>query len=445
MTKRGVYRKTIILILTAVLALLFLVPGCSRPEKENGGKEPEPEAVSFGKAEIGGVVLPGKDGKVRIRTSRKKNDIKVRFTLSGYAGQKVAFVDRGGEPVEEIEVNAEYGEKDVEVETGLPDRKWMNRKKTFYRIKSFGTDEIEESDITKFRISLLGQDRNFDKPVEGSTVWYGGAEEAPKERAGVILATDKAHVYAVPAYDDGGRPAARKAKGKKGRRIYKWKKADCMINLADVRTDIVYDIYNAYSSRFYPIEGRAMYSDNGLPGLARYKFVTKEEAMSRNRKTGKKTFMAPVQWDFASVVAAAEKRARENGVTLYIADTFRPMGSVDPVAKAVDDAGLLAYGGTSAHNFGLAVDTGWQKVDEDGKPVGEPYARNLQALDRKLALKGPNGNSHEVWWTGVSKLRQEWWHYGDGMLKAGFREHARRAAVLYVNQKDCPSAKRSSL
>ena len=38
-----------------------------------------------------------------------------------------------------------------------------------------------------------------------------------------------------------------------GSKIYKWNKDDVMINMADVRTDIVYDIYNAYSSKFFPI------------------------------------------------------------------------------------------------------------------------------------------------------------------------------------------------
>ena len=99
----------------------------------------------------------------------------------------------------------------------------------------------------------------------------------------------------------------------------------------------------------------------------------------------------------------------------------------------------------SAHNFGTAVDTGWQRVDKDGNPVGDPYVKNLQSLKKKLAVKGPNGNEREIWWQGVSKLPQEWWHYGDTNLPAKYKEHAKRVGSLYVNQNECMSKKRSKM
>ena len=230
-----------------------------------------------------------------------------------------------------------------------------------------------------------------------------------------------------------------------GSKIYKWNKNDVMINMADVRTDIVYDIYNAYSSRFFPIRGKAMYMDNGQKGLKRYESRSKESAMHKNEKTGKTTFMVPVHWAFAEKVALAESRARDAGYTLYIVDSFRPMNSVDPVAKVVKNASLLTYGGTSAHNFGTAVDTGWQRVDKDGNPVGDPYVKNLQVLKKKQAVKGPNGNEREIWWQGVNKLPQEWWHYGDTTLPAKYKDHAKRVGSLYVNLNECMSKKRSKM
>ena len=305
-----------------------------------------------------------------------------------------------------------------------------------YYIKSFGNDHVDEGEPVRFRIRLDGQYEHFDKPIEGSTVWYGGSEEAPDNRTAVILATDDKYVYARHESTN---------ETEDGSIIYKWKKSDCMINLADVRTDIIYDIYNAYNSRFFPIRGKAMYMDNGGKGLKRYGEVSKDSAMHKNEKTGKTTFMVPVQWDFAEKVALAQSRARDAGVTLYIVDSFRPAASVDPVAKKVKDASLLAYGGTSAHNFGMAVDTGWQRVNEDGEPVGEPYDKNLQELDKKKAVKGPRGNSAEIWWQGIHKLPQEWWHYGDTNLDKEYRSHAKRVAELYVNQAECLSAKRSTL
>ena len=373
------------------------------------------------------------DGLVRISEKEAENEIDVTFHLSEYYGQKLAFTTKKGKVISEITVpgagdESSFQPDGTDVAGKIPNKKWMNRKVTTYYIKSFGNDHVDETDPVPVRIKLAGQSKYFDKPIEGSMVWYGGAGEAPKDRSAAVLATDDTYVY-----------AARDGK------TYKWEKEFVMINLADVRTDIVYDIYNAYSSRFFPIKGKAMYMDNGKSGLKRYEALSKDQAMHENRKTGATTFMVPVQWDFAPVVAKAQERARKSGNTLYIVDSFRPMGSVDPVAKKVDDASLLAYGGTSAHNFGMAVDTGWQKVDKDGNPVGKPFVKNLQALRKKAAVKGPNGNRRESWWEGVGKLAQEWWHYGDTTLNTSYRDAAKRVATLYVNQKPCISDKRSRL
>lgn len=386
-------------------------------------------------------ISTGRKGNiVRISRDEAENEIKVTFHVSEYYGQRLAFTNKKGKVLEEISQETtseqEFEPEGADFTAPVPNRKWMDKKVSTYYIKSFGNDHVDEGKPKKFRITLGGQCDDFDQPIEGSMVWYGGTDEAPANRTGVIVATDDDFVYARHESTD---------ETEDGSIIYKWKKSDVMINLADVRTDIVYDIYNAYSSRFFPIKGKAMYMDNGKSGLKRYEALSKDQAMHENRKTGTTTFMVPVQWDFAPVVAKAQERARKSGNTLYIADSFRPMGSVDPVAKKVDDASLLAYGGTSAHNFGMAVDTGWQKVDKDGNPVGKPYVKNLQALRKKAAVKGPNGNRRESWWEGVGKLAQEWWHYGDTTLNPSYRDAAKRVATLYVNQKPCISDKRSRL
>lgn len=381
----------------------------------------------------------GNKDKVRISKDESENTVTVTFTLSKWFGQEVAFVNKKGEFKEEIDVgrsSEEYTDEPVEVSCTLPDRKWMDSKTSVYYIKSSGNDHVDETEPVKVKIRLEGQYKYYNKPIEGSTVWYGGADEAPANRTGVILATDDDYVYARHESTD---------ETEDGSIIYKWNKSDCMINMADVRTDIIFDIYNAYSSRFFPIRGKAMYMDNSKRGLKRYEPISKAAAMQLNNKTGNTTFMVPVQWDFAEKVALAQERAREAGVTLYIVDTFRPMNSVDPVAKKVDDASLLAYGGTSAHNFGMAVDTGWQRVDGEGDPIDNPYDKNLQELDKKKAVKGPRGNASEIWWQGVPKLAQEWWHYGDGTLRPKFKENAKRVGSLYVNQSECLSDKRSKL
>ena len=388
--------------------------------------------------EIKDISTGRKGNKVRISKDEDENKIEITFRISEYYGQRLAFTNSKGKVREEIELPTGTGfmPDGMEVSAVLPDRRWMDHKKTSYYIKSFGNDHVDESKPVKFTITLAGQCKYFNQPIEGSMAWYGGDGETHPSRSGVIVATDKDFVYARHESTN---------ETEDGSIIYKWKKEDVMINMADVRTDIVYDIYNAYSSRFYPIRGKAMYTDNGKKGLKRYDVISRENAMLLNRKTGKTTFMVPVQWDFAEKIALAQSRARDAGYTLYIADTFRPMNSVDPVAKVVKNPSLLAYGGTSAHNFGTAVDTGWQRVDRKGEPTGKPYVKNLQVLRKKLAVKGPNGNEREIWWQGVNKLPQEWWHYGDTTLNARFRENAKRVGSLYVNSGDCISVKRSKL
>lgn len=391
---------------------------------------------------------PAEEFLVRINAEDSKNDLRLSFTISKRFGQEVYFVNKKGEEKKRIEgfdqASEDSGEEigfsdePVTMTCEIPDRNWMDHKSYSYYIQSMGNEHVDKSDILKITIVLDGQCEDFDEPIEGSMVWYGGPDEAPEDRAGVIVATDDDFVYVVSAVSALGEEA-------RSETVYKWKKEDVMINLADVRTDIVYDIYNAYSSRFFPIRGKAMYMDNGAGGLKRYEAIAKEDAMHENRKTGKTTFMVPVQWNFAETVAGAQSAARDMGVTLYIVDSFRPMNSVGPVAKAVDDLSLLAAGGTSAHNFGMAVDTGWQLADENGDPIGDPYDKNLQELDKKKAVKGPRGNEHELWWEGVNKLPQEWWHYGDTLLNADYREHARRVGSLYVNRHECASTKRSKL
>ena len=408
----------------------------------------QPSSVSYSSSDSEDTPQASAGGRpffasmLRISADEDENEITVSFTVDKWFGQDIYFVNKKGEEKELIEVESDkqtdFGES-IKVSCSLPDNKWMDQKERSYYIQSMANEHVDASEITELKIVLDGQYKDYDKPIEGSMAWYGGPDDAPDSRAGVILATDDDYVYARGVDEDTGAADTSRFD------IYKWKKEDVMINLADVRTDIVYDIYNAYSSKFFPIKGKALYSDNGSKGLKRYESIDKEDAVHENKKTGQTTFMVPVQWDFAETVASAQAAALSMSVTLYIVDTFRPMKSVGPVVKAVDDLSLLTEGGSSAHNFGMAVDTGWQLVDENGEPTGEPYDKNLQVLDKKKAVKGPRGNEHEVWWEGVNKLQQEWWHYGDSYLDQNYIEQARRVGSLYVNQHPCASMKRSKL
>ncbi len=411
---------------------------------------------------ISNLKVGKKNNTVRISRKEQKNKIKVTFTLNQYFGQMVAFVDKNGEVLEEIlsadDPDQDYGHEEVKVTCYLPDRNWMNKKTSTYLIKSMANEHVDETKVAKLKIKLAGQYEHFDRPIEGSMVWYGGTADAPKDRAGIIAATDDDYVYVRRDGEE-----------------YKWEKGNCMINLPEVLSKRVYDIYHAYDSRFDPISGLCMYSDNGKAGIKRYKTVDQDDATHTNAKTGATTFMVPVQWDFAETIAQAQSRAEDSGYTLYIVDTFRPMDSVDPVAdelvkqlaeEAADEAEaeaeedengkkkkvtpkpktpLLQRGGVSAHSFGLAVDCGWQKINDKGEPVGEPYDENLQVLDNELAVEGPNGNSAQSWWSGVPKLPQMWWQYGNGSLPAAYSSQAKAVGSLYVNEGSCISCKRSQL
>ena len=283
----------------------------------SGGTSPGSDSSSDGEVLAGGETSADSESssdskassgetdiKVRISKDEPENDIEVTFRLSSYYGQKVAFTNKKGKTIQKIKVSsgsdedAASGAADtndtesdtddlfapdgITVTTKLPDHKWMDSKSTTYYIRSFGNDHVDKGSPVKFKITLDGQYEYFDKPIEGSMAWYGGTEEAPQDRAGVIVATDDDFVYVKHESTN---------ETEDGSRIYKWKKADVMINMADVRTDIVYDIYNAYSSKFFPIKGKAMYMDNGKKGLKRYENISKESAMHKNRKTWKTTFM----------------------------------------------------------------------------------------------------------------------------------------------------------
>ena len=145
-----------------------------------------------------------KDIKVRISKDEPDNDIKIRFKLSSYYGQEVAFTDKKGNVIQEIRIRTDgtedtadsdddsedgnlFAPDGIEVTAELPDHKWMDRKATAYYIRSFGNDHVDEGKPVKFRIVLDGQYEHFNEPIEGSTVWYGGSGEAPRDRKSTRL------------------------------------------------------------------------------------------------------------------------------------------------------------------------------------------------------------------------------------------------------------------
>ena len=210
-------------------------------------------AVTAGEPAVTGEEKTDYASMLRISADDDDNEVTVSFTINKWFGQDIAFVNKKGKLKETIDAageNLKFSDEPVTITCPLPDKKWMDHKEYSYYIKSLGNDHVDESDVTELKIVLDGQYVDFDKPIEGSMVWYGGTEASPADRTGVVLATDDDYVYAISAGGDvfDGDDAADSS-------IYKWKKSDVMINLADVRTDIVYDIYNAYSSRFFPTRG----------------------------------------------------------------------------------------------------------------------------------------------------------------------------------------------
>ena len=211
----------------------------------------------------------------------------------------------------------------------------------------------------------------------------------------------------------------------------------CMIDLADVCPDILFEITNASSSIFvssgYPLDG-----------------ITGQKLYSRGKvwhsKIGREEYLVPIRYDAAQKIASVQLLASFDGYTLKIYDAYRPRSvtmnvrdalnrlcqSNSYVLQNVNTAPNGSYWGQgwflaqsqSSHNFGAAIDVtlAWADTGEElampspmhelstaavkySSPGSYIYASTMNEtaimLDRYMEMAG------------MGTLASEWWHFQD--------------------------------
>ena len=143
-------------------------------------------------------------------------------------------------------------------------------------------------------------------------------------------------------------------------------KTFCMINLPDVLPSIKYDITNSYSSAL-KIKG------GGIPGITGQSIYRRGTSKKSNPRLGKNEFLAPILYETAIKIAAAQKKALSEGYTLVIYEAYRPTYAQEKIYAAYSPlvtpdicggypASWFAASGKSNHQEGYSVDLTIAKV-----------------------------------------------------------------------------------
>jgi D-alanyl-D-alanine dipeptidase len=201
-------------------------------------------------------------------------------------------------------------------------------------------------------------------------------------------------------------------------------------NLAELNTDIDYDITNAYKSIFIVGDGTSYFNKNNnsyssssstkgtnkcesttynktnantkykssystLPKITNKKLYTYDRFDGKNdgkvysKKLGKNIFVAPVLWKFAKQIGYAECVAQRNGYDLKIYDTYRPQDICDDFYAAAVTATKSGAGNSlvtrtiAGRTWGL----GWFVANSNR--TTSDHARGI-AVDLTLVRKDNN-------------------------------------------------------
>ena len=249
----------------------------------------------------------------------------------------------------------------------------------------------------------------------------------------------------------GGQPfRIQKETGKWWRISYSGKKGYvrhcfCMVNLADLRSDIVFHITNASGSIF---------TSSGKP-LSIYGKKLYAAGKVENAHIGRKEYIVPLLYSTAKKVIKAQKMALKDGYCLKIYDSYRPhsvsikmrtslqklYSADETVRKNIDERdgsiwgeGWFLAGNVSAHNTGSAIDV--SLVDTKAKteitdmpsPMHElstaalkyrspqcpsvAAGRTASAADYIESMTGPAILLDRYFAAaGMNSLASEWWHF----------------------------------
>ena len=313
----------------------------------------------------------------------------------------------------------------------------------------------------------------FDITLYGTTAWttmysssamYLNLKSASSSSSSVLEVLQPGTKVTIIGDESNGYIQVKVPSGKTG-----WVVANSLfVNLPDVMPNLVYDIYNAYSSAFITGECESQtscnsYTSHNIPGVTGQKLYKFSKAY--NAKLGRNEFYAPLQYYTAKKLQAALKKAKSinSGYNFIIYDTYRPKGvsktvstnlgnlitSNTRVSNAINHY-VNGYkysqswfinngGGTdptkgSMHSAGLALDMG---LLLNGKKMATQT--NYGVLDVQAVTEynttGCNGGRCEgsiqlaniMTSSGFSALRSEWWHFDlrndssiNGKLKESF-------------------------
>ena len=308
----------------------------------------------------------------------------------------------------------------------------------------------------------------FELAVEGSTGIVGNKRISfIDERTGSQVNLDRGQTYTIlEMSEDEKFFTIQTADGSVGQISTQ----DTWINLPDIIPSIIYKVSNNNNS-LYRSKGHEL---PGVTGEALYTEKAGYDAYGENAKLGREEFLVPVDFDMAKKIQAVQNTALQDGYSLVIYETFRPLQVQQAVANAlrqVDTGGKSLtqflnegnntyYGegwfiaqGTSNHQYAGAMDCSLAKVNStslarsgnykydyftegDYELLEMPTAMHELSADAAIYTSGVSSGDRNAWRyavqkdsfanneyavrlqkycteNGLSPLSSEWWHFND--------------------------------
>ena len=303
----------------------------------------------------------------------------------------------------------------------------------------------------------------FTKPIIGSTVWpivtiYTYSDSSCTNKTGTINALTECVVTDVNGYNF--KIKYIKTSGKTWKNAgnsdfaQTWVDANkLLINLPDVRPDIVYSIRNATNAQdidttstgsiFKVGSGNSYVSIPDITGKMLYTYDNsdgKQDGKVYNSKIGKLEFVCPLIYPFAEQVAYAQNMAKQRGYNLKIYDGYRPKDVCDKFTNKYNSAipdnstyltgwgkGWFVAQGISDHSCGTAIDvtlengSGELQTQSDMHDLSvnsttvpsTGYITNRREAHNKSVMNQNAKILYEIMVedAGMGNLASEWWHF----------------------------------
>lgn len=308
----------------------------------------------------------------------------------------------------------------------------------------------------------------FELPVEGSTGIVGNKRISfNDERTGEFVSLDRGQTYTILGMSEDEKFFTIQTQAGNVGQI---STQDTWINLPDIIPSIIYNVSNNDNS-LYRSKGQEL---PGITGEALYSERAGYDAYGENNKLGREEFIVPVDFDMAKKIQVVQNTALQDGYSLVIYETFRPLQVQQAVASAlrqVDTEGKSLtqflnegnntwYGeawfiaqGTSNHQYAGAMDCSLARVNNtslarsgefkydyfaegDYELLEMPTAMHELSADAAIYTSGVSSGDRNAWRyatqkdsfanneyavllqrycteNGLSPLSSEWWHFND--------------------------------